>query len=83
MQVLEVTAVLAGASRLPVSVSLMVPLISAGESGEPVLVTTMVHTDAWPTAMGSGAQFLVTSTPGWNRLVLAVSVTGVVWRPAV
>ena len=62
----------------------MVPLMSAGESAEPVLVTTMVHTDAVPTVMGSGAQLLVTSTPGWNRLVVAVSVTGpVVWRPAV
>jgi hypothetical protein len=42
VQLLETTAVFAASSRLPVSVSTIVPLIRAGASAELVLVTTIV-----------------------------------------
>jgi hypothetical protein len=38
------------------------------------LVTTIVQVTTPPTSTGSGVQFLVTSTLGWNRFVLAFAV---------
>ena len=43
-------------------------------SAELVLVMTMVQVTTPPMSTGSGAQFFVTVTPGWNRLVLSLAV---------
>src|SRR5215207_7273678 len=81
VQVLETTAAFAASSRLPDNESLIVPFSRFGESAEPVLVTTMVQVSVAPTSMGSGAQFLLTLTPGWNRFVLSVAVAvSEVWK---
>ena len=82
-QSLEVTAVFAGSRRLPVSVSTIEPFCRFGESAEDVLVTTIVHVSAAPTLTGSGAQVLVTPTPGWNRLVSSLASAVAVWSPTV
>ena len=83
VQVLETTAVFAASSRLPDSESTIVPLIRFGESAELVLVTTIVQVTTPPTSTGSGAQFFVTLTPGWNRFVLSVAVAVSELVPAV
>ncbi len=53
--------------------STIVPFSRFGESPEEPLVTTMVHVETPPTWLGSGAQFFVTSTAGWNRFVDALA----------
>ena len=56
--------------------SMIVPFCRCGESAEEVLVTTIVHSSAAPTVIGSGVQLFVTATEGWNRLVLACGRRG-------
>ena len=70
----ETTFGFPAASRSPARVSLIVPFTRPGESAELVLVTTIVQFRTAPTRTGSGAQFFVTLTPGWNRFVLSVAV---------
>ena len=48
------------------------PFSRFGESADEPLVTTMTHVETPPTSLGSGAQFFVTSTAGWNKFVLAL-----------
>src|SRR5574341_143147 len=68
-------------SRLPQSVSTIVPFSRFGLSAEPVFVTVIVHrmsSDAFRASPAAGnlaksSQTFSTSTPGWNRFTLCPS----------
>src|SRR3990170_4319807 len=74
VQVLAVTKGLAGSSRLPSTVSEMVPLTSCGLSAELVSVTVIRQFTGSPT-LERPSQALLTSTDGWNRFTESVALS--------